>query len=93
MVDPEPVLEILDVRQEYTLNEASVHHRAQSTQTFTHHPYSYPKRHFNILSSPDLHLLIIAPNVIKIIFRDREQSSSECWCSVSTKKIHIHLHR
>lgn len=49
-------------------------------------PISYPEGHFNILSSPDLHLFIITPNVIEIIFRDREQSSSECWCSVQYRK-------
>lgn len=49
----------------------------------------YPEGHFNILSSPDLHLLIIAPNVIEIISRDREQSSSKCWCSIQLGKKHL----
>lgn len=38
---------------------------------------TYPKGHFNILTTPDFHFFIIASNVVEIFFWDGEEATSE----------------
>lgn len=38
---------------------------------------SYPERHFNVLAAPDFHLLIVAPNVVEVFFRDRKEATGK----------------
>lgn len=38
---------------------------------------SYPEWHFNVLTTPYFHFLIIASNMVEIFFRDGEQTTSK----------------
>lgn len=40
-----------------------------------------PEWHFHIFTPPDLHLVIVCSNVLKVLLRDWEESSSKSWCS------------
>lgn len=39
---------------------------------------SYPERHLNVLAAPDFHLLVVAPNVVEVFFRDRKEATGKC---------------
>lgn len=39
---------------------------------------SHPEGHFHVLPSPDLHLIIIGTDVLKVGLGDREEATSKC---------------
>lgn len=41
--------------------------------------HSHPEGHFHILPSPDLHLVIIGTDVLKVGLGDGEEAAGKCW--------------
>lgn len=39
---------------------------------------SYPEGHLNVLAAPYFHVLVIAADLVEIVFRDGEKAASEC---------------
>lgn len=39
---------------------------------------SYPKGHLNVLATPYFHVLVIAADLVEVVFRDGEKATSEC---------------
>lgn len=34
-----------------------------------------PERHLHVFSTPDLHLVVVRPDVLKVLLRDREEAT------------------